>query len=51
MIILLTFLIISVVVYVVAKVLTNKTINELEKLQSSNDEEVKLWITKQTKKD
>jgi septation ring formation regulator EzrA len=46
MIILLTLLIISVVVYVVAKVLTNKTINEIEKLQSSNDEEVKLWITK-----
>jgi septation ring formation regulator EzrA len=46
MIILLTLLIISIVVYVVAKVLTNKTINEIEKLQSSNDEEVKLWITK-----
>lgn len=46
MIMLLTLLIISIIVYIVAKVLTNKTINEIEKLQSSNDEEVKLWITK-----
>jgi len=46
MIILITLYIISIVVYIVAKALTNKTINEIEKLQSSNDEEVKLWITK-----
>jgi hypothetical protein len=46
MIILITLYIISIVVYIVAKVLTNKTINEIEKLHSSNDEEVKLWITK-----
>lgn len=46
MIISLILLIIFTIVYIIAKILTDKTIKEIEKLHSSDgdDKEVKWWI-------